>query len=426
MKIKTKDRTYEQVAELKPYESGKPIKQWAILRWLIRIISIIDLIRVKFTFSKINMDKLGKKEPCLILMNHSSFLDLKIIARVFWDRPYQIVCTMDAMMGKNWIMKLLGCIPTKKFTIQPKLIKDMLYAVNDLKSSVVMYPEAGYSFDGTATTLPESLGKCIKLMKVPVVMVKSHGAFLWQPLYNNLHIRKVQVHADVEYILSQEDIAKKSVDEINEIIAEQFSFDHFRWQQDNEICIKHKQRAEGLNRILYKCAACHMEGRMDGKGTEITCKACGKTYELTETGYLKALADGAEMKHIPDWYTWERECVRREIEKGEYLLDIPVYIYVMIDTKAVYYIGEGRLKHSIEGFQLDSDDGKLQYMQAPEKSYSLNSDFYWYEKGDVIGLGDKNMQFYCMPKNEGDVVAKARLATEEIYKMVKNKARCAK
>jgi hypothetical protein len=31
-------------------------------------------------------------------------------------------------------------------------------------SSVLMLPEASYSFDGTATPLPESLGKCIKLL----------------------------------------------------------------------------------------------------------------------------------------------------------------------------------------------------------------------------------------------------------------------
>lgn len=419
MKIRTKEKTYDQILQMKPYVSKKPIKQWAILRWLIRVISIIDLIRVRFSFSKINMDRLGKKEPCLILMNHSSFLDLKIIARLFWNRPYQIVCTMDALMGKSWIMKLLGCIPTKKFMTETKLVRDMLYSVKDLKSSVVMYPEAGYSFDGTATTLPKSLGKCIKLMQVPVVMVKSHGAFLWQPLYNNLRTRKIQVHADVEYILSKEDIASKSPDEINEIIAHHFGFDHFKWQQENNISINHKHRAEGLNRVLYKCASCGMEGKMVGMGTNIICNACGKVYELTEFGYIKATEGETEINHIPDWYKWERECVRKELEEKTYSLDVPVNIYVMINTWAVYYIGEGCLKHSLDGFELKSSDGKLDYKQGPERSYCLNSDFYWYEKGDVIGIGNKDMQFYCLPKESGDVVAKARLATEELYKMIK-------
>ena len=39
------------------------------------------------------------------------------------------------------------------------------------------------------------------------------------------------------------------------------------------------------------------------------------------------------------------------------------------------------------------------------------------EIGDIISLGNTEIQYYCFPKNAGDVVAKARLATEELYKL---------
>ena len=60
--------------------------------------------------------------------------------------------------------------------------------------------------------------------------------------------------------------------------------------------------------------------------------------------------------------------------------------------------------------------GKLDYTQSPKASYSLYSDYYWYELGDVICIGDKERLYYCFPHG-GDVVAKARMATEEIYKL---------
>lgn len=63
-------------------------------------------------------------------------------------------------------------------------------------------------------------------------------------------------------------------------------------------------------------------------------------------------------------------------------------------------------------------DGKLNYFQPSESLYTLNADFNWYEIGDVIGIGDKEMLYYCFPK-EKIPVAKARLATEEIYKSLK-------
>ena len=69
-------------------------------------------------------------------------------------------------------------------------------------------------------------------------MVKTYGAFALDPLYNGLQRRKVRVCADVEYILSPEEIASKSVEELNEILQEQFSFDNFKWH-NNQGMIQH-------------------------------------------------------------------------------------------------------------------------------------------------------------------------------------------
>ena len=88
-----------------------------------------------------------------------------------------------------------------------------------------------------------------------------------------------------------------------------------------------------------------------------------------------------------------------------------------VDHKAIYSIGSGRLTHSEEGFVLTGDDGGLRYEQKTKSSYTLNSDFNWYELGDVISIGNHDRLFYCFPRTERDVVAKARLATEELYKI---------
>lgn len=94
-------------------------------------------------------------------------------------------------------------------------------------------------------------------------------------------------------------------------------------------------------------------------------------------------------------------------------------IYMMVNMDRIYQVGEGVLTHSPEGFHLTGCDGKLDYVQEPVASYSLYSDFFWYEIGDVISIGDARAQYYCFPQNCGDIVAKTRLATEELYKMVR-------
>ena len=215
MKIKVKELPYEEVMALPKREHRVPTHQKAFFRWLLRTLSQGELKKTGFTVEKIGMEQLAADEPALFLMNHSSFTDLQIAAELLKDREYHIVCTVDGLVGKEGLMRALGCIPTQKFVMDLTLVKDMKYAVDKLKSSVLMYPEASYSFDGTETPLPESLGKFLKFLKVPVVMIKTDGAFLRDPLYNLLQKRNVRVSAAMTYLLSPADIKEKSVEELN-------------------------------------------------------------------------------------------------------------------------------------------------------------------------------------------------------------------
>jgi hypothetical protein len=108
--------------------------------------------------------------------------------------------------------------------------------------------------------------------------------------------------------------------------------------------------------------------------------------------------------------------VREELINGTYSLDIPVKIGIMNDFKALYSVGNGRLSHTLEGFHLTGCDGKLDYKQKALSSYTLNADYFWYEIGDIISIGDARALYYCFPE-QSVPVAKARLATEELYKL---------
>jgi 1-acyl-sn-glycerol-3-phosphate acyltransferase len=419
MKIKKRELSYSDVLKLTPKKRKKPVKPLFVLSLLIRVLSFFELLKVGFKYKKIGMEKLSKKEPCLILMNHSCFTDLKIASALLFPRRFNIVMTSDGFVGKNLLMRLIGCIPTQKFITDSLLVKDILTCVKKNKTSLLLYPEASYSFDGTATPLPESLGKLVKKLGVPVVMIKTFGAFAYDPLYNNLQKRKVKISATMEYLLSTEDTKQKSAEEINQILKEQFTFDNFAWQQQNGLKITEKFRADSLNRVLYKCPNCFAEGETLGKGTTLTCKKCGKVYTLTEEGFMQAQDGKTEFSHIPDWYNWQRECVRAEVLTGEYKLEEAVDIYMMIDTKCIYKVGDGTLTHTKEGFSLVGCDGELSFNHPAELSYSLYSDFYWYEIGDVISIGNSKVLYYCVPKSQKDIVAKARIAAEEIYKLLK-------
>ncbi len=421
MKIKTRRISWEKAATLGPIPHLKPVKPWFLLALVIRILSFIDLFRVPLSVSYRRVDEAGDG-PKLILMNHSSFLDLKIASKILFPEPYHIVSTTDAFVGKSLLMRLIGCIPTQKFVTDVALVMDMLRIIKKQKRSVLMYPEAGYSFDGTATSLPQRMGGLFKRLGVPVMMIRTDaGAFLRDPLYNGLRLRKVKVKAEYACLLTPEEIREKSAEELDAVLAEAFSFDHFRQQREEKIRISEPFRATGLERVLYRCPHCHTEGQMKGEGEHLSCHACGKRYRMDEYGTLSATEGDTAFDSVPAWYAWERSCVREAVEKGEYSFSIPVRVGLICDHKAMYLLGEGTLSHSRTGFTLQDDKGNVVYTQDPWASYSLNSDFFFYEIGDMISLGTKDRLYYCFVP-EGFSVTRARLATEEIYKMPKVKA----
>ena len=106
---------------------------------------------------------------------------------------------------------------------------------------------------------------------------------------------------------------------------------------------------------------------------------------------------------------------------GTYRLQTPVKIGMMVDFKAIYMVGQGELTHDSNGFTLTGCDGKLNYTQGALANYGLYADYLWYEIGDVICIGNNDVLYYCFPENCGDVVAKTRMAAEELYKLKKRR-----
>lgn len=419
MKINTRNLPYEEVLKLPRLKHKNPRKPSRFLAALVRVLSWPTLKKTKFSYTSERMELIGKKEPCLILMNHCSFTDMKLAYGIFYPRRMGIITSVDAMTGiLGKLMRFLGCSPTHKYITDLTVLRDMEYMLKVNKTSVLMYPEAGYSFDGRATALPRKLGVLMKRLGVPVVTVITKGAFARDPLYNMLQIRDVQVSAHVKCLATAQELKEKSVAELDALLAADFSFDNFAWQRDNKISIDVPFRADGLHRILYKCPHCNAENQMEGKGISLTCHACGKKWTMDEYGQLCAHEGETYYSHIPDWYTWQRDCVKKEIEDGTYLLDTDVDIAVQVNLKGVCMIGEGHLTHDENGFRLTGADGKLDYRQSAVASHTLYADYYWYEIADTIGIGDNEFSYFCFPK-ENTSVTKARLATEELYKLKK-------
>ena len=419
MKIKVLEKSYDEVMAINPKKHYNPKKTNIFWQSLTKVLSKITLASSHFTHKEVGMEKLKKNEPALILMNHSGFTDFKVAYSMLYPRKFNTVAAFETFMGLEWLMKQIGCFSTKKYISNLQLIHDIQYCITKNKSSVLMFPEAVYTLDGTCVTLPAKLAKFIKVLGAPLCMLQTSGVYLQVPAYGYVEKRDVPIHAELRYVLSPEEIQQMSIEEIQAVIDREFSFDDFRWQKENNIVIDEPFRAAGLHKILYKCPHCQKEGGMQSEGIHLFCTECGKKWELTELGYLKALEGETYFDHVPDWYRWERDCVRNEILDGSYGFDVACDIMMIVDTKALYKVGSGRLSHNMaDGFHLTGCDGKIDHRQSSKSMYTCEATPYWYEIDDVIGMGNNRALYFAFPTEQKEVVGKVKLAVEEIYKII--------
>ena len=386
------------------------------------IISWPDLKKRKAVLVKTNMEEL-ENQPYLLLVTHSSMVDFNMMLKATHPRQVNNVMTLEGFNTYTEpLMRSLGVIGTRKFIQDVHLIKNIHYCLHELKNIFVLFPEARYSLDGCTSFLPDSLGKMVRMMKVPVAVLSIHGNFVTCPQWNKKN-KKTYVEGEIKPILTVDEIKSLSVDEINQRIRENFVYDDYQWQYDKKIKIDDPNRADGLHCLLYKCAECGTEHEMDSAGTKLWCRKCGKTWEQDEYGRLYAVEGETRFTHIPDWSNWERECVRKEIEEGTYYFEDDVKVKTLPNSLRFYNQGMGK-------FIQTPTETKVICNYYCEENYvmersalgleSMHIEYDYLGHGDCVDISIPNDSFWCY-FTKRDVITKISFATEEMHKMAKQK-----
>jgi len=402
---------------------AKPKKQAWYLLPLTWLIAFPNLIQRHLKLNKENME--GLKPPYILLCTHHAFIDFSVTTKAIFPHRANYVIAIDGFIGREWLLRAVGGVCKRKFTNDTLLVRHLQHSLYNNKHIAIIYPEARYTLAGTTAILPESLGKLCKLMKVPVVVLNMHGDYLSQPVWN-LKKRKVRFQADMTQIVNKEEVLSLSSKEINDRIHEAFQYDEYRYQLETKQIISEPFRAEGLHRVLYICPHCKSESKMTSFGTLIKCEVCGKEYEMDELGRIHALDGKTEFEHIPDWYEFEREQVRKQIENGSYYFEDEVDIDSLPNAQGYIRLGRGKLIHDLNGFHLTAtiDGEPFELQKDPLSLYSLHIEYDYLGKGrDCIDLSTLDDTYYLYPVNHTNIVTKLHFGTEELYKHVINQKR---
>jgi hypothetical protein len=358
------------------------------------------------------------RPPYLLLCNHNAFLDFMIMTAAIFPRRASYVVAIDGFIGREWLLRNVGGIGIRKFTNSVQLVKNMVHA-RDNGQIIVLFPEARYSLCGTNAILPDSIGKFIKLLDVPVATLIMHGHHVSNPFWGKKrHMRALR--ADMQLLFTRDRTRELPAEELSELVRQAFVYDDFKWQRDNGIAIKSRDRAAGLHKVLYQCPDCGTEYRMSSARDEIWCRSCGRKWRMTQLGELVAESGQTRFAHVPDWFEWERENVRGEVACGDYHLEVEARVDSLPNARGFVDIGKAVLRHDMDGFTLTGEYGGVPYSESwkPLTLYSCHIEYDYKRRGrDCVDLNTANDTLYIYPEGQDVSVTKIALATEELHKL---------
>ena len=245
------------------------------------------------------------KAPYIMLVNHESFYDFLYVSQI--AHPRNPAYVMNAYYYNFAIMRKLGpeggMIPKKLFTTDMTSVMRMARTI--VKGyPVIIFPEARLSPDGRTNFLVPG-GAFFQKLGADIVLVRITGAYFANPKWRKKRFLS-DIDVTVEKVLKSDDVADMPAKELDELIDRTL----YRNASENQKTLfPQKNKALGLENVLYRCADCGSLYTTKGIGNDIVCTKCGTRHTLNDH-YLFDDSIGS----IPGYYDRIKDMERAELD----------------------------------------------------------------------------------------------------------------
>ena len=317
------------------------------------------------------------KPPYVLVANHCGFLDVAGVIKMTYPHCSNFVISVTQLVQWPQLIKHMGVLPKKQFTVDTSLIRDIKYVLSQNRP-VVIYPEAKLSVVGTPNIIKPAIAKLVKMLKVPLVTVCFHGDYLHKPRWSKSK-RFVPVTADVKLAVAADELGDITAQEIHRRIVENLTYDDYAYQLENGIEIDTPDLVEGLENVLYKCQSCGEEFAMTAHGNTLTCTKCGAAVTQNKLGVL----EGGRFDKVVDWYEWQRQSVLSEVQREDYCFEGFFRAERLVGKKYVD-MGDAHLVHDKTGITATFADNEIHYKAGAFYTLSFNNDFVYLPTEDAV------------------------------------------
>ena len=225
------------------------------------------------------------KPPYIVVGNHTTNLD-PFLCNTYLPQPIHWVASdgnMRSPIMRFLLIKVAGAIPKSKAIPDIETVNWIVEFIRRRKGVVGFYPEGQASWNGSTCPSFGSTAKLLKLLRVPVLLVLTKGAYMTKPRW--AYTRRVgKVEIGFSLLFDPATLKSSSVGEISERLESALSHDDPAWARTQGIGYSDPRRAECLELAYYACPACGALQSLASSGSTIACSVCGARTEYTEDG----------------------------------------------------------------------------------------------------------------------------------------------
>ncbi|MCL2256521.1 MAG: 1-acyl-sn-glycerol-3-phosphate acyltransferase [Firmicutes bacterium] len=316
-----------------------------------------------------------QKEQFLVLSNHPSRLDPFYTCRAIQPRMINMMANRYFFHWKipGFLLSHVGAIPAKLYQADVGALKNFYRAVDKGRNVGIMI-EGINSVNGEYMGMAAGTAKLVKKIGLPIISHRIDGAFLTNAKWRKGKVRKGKTILTSKLLISKEDLAKLSVEEVEEMLNKEFYYDDFKWSSENKIEWRGGDLATNIHYALYFCPKCKSEFRIKSHDNKIYCTDCQNGASINKHYEIAPLNEGDIVpESISMWYNLQREEVFNEcgvddnFDNSPKLEKVQLFMWNKSGRKEVL-VGEGILTMDKEFLTYTPELGRDQEIKIPLKN----------------------------------------------------------
>ncbi len=325
--------------------------------------------------------------PLIVLGNHPSFLDPPLMAMALVKRRINFLTTQVYFRKRlaGWILNKVGAIPKVQFRSDSRAVKAMMRVLNR-SGALGIFPEGQRSLDGTPTPFDDAIAKLVRKTKSSVSIVHIEGGYLTWPRWSTNRFRRGRIHVKSELLLTGDEVATLSVDDIQSRIVKALDYHEFDWQRQEKVRFRSAKPAESVHHILHQCPKCLAELAMRSRVNRLFCSNCGNTAVMDRYGFFHpASPEDRVFEDIRTWHVWQLTQQQKAVSVAGFRAAYAVRLETADEENPYTPFGSGTLTLSEAGFDYEGvheDQPVIRHFALPARG-GTNADF-----GSSIELKD--------------------------------------